>query len=77
MTLGGGVDLQATRRFSVRLCDVDYAKTSLGDNFILGAVHRIICACRRACNSALRTENFSPHTSDSQRISPLSELTLS
>lgn len=36
MAFGGGVDFEATRRFSVRLFDADYVKTNFGNNFILG-----------------------------------------
>jgi len=34
--VGCGVDLRATRLFSIRLFDVDYVKTNFGNNFILG-----------------------------------------
>lgn len=36
LAIGGGVDFQATHRFSIRLFDADYVKTNFGDNFILG-----------------------------------------
>ena len=36
LAVGGGVDFEATRRFSIRLFDADYVKTNFGNNFILG-----------------------------------------
>ena len=36
LAVGGGVDLRATRLFSIRLFDADFVKTNFGNNFILG-----------------------------------------
>ena len=36
MAFGGGVDFEATHRFSLRLFDADYVRTGFGNNFILG-----------------------------------------
>jgi outer membrane immunogenic protein len=36
LAVGGGVDFELTRRFSVRLFDADYVRTGFGNNFILG-----------------------------------------